>query len=150
MRRYVPERSLPAEAYIPGRTRRPTESAAACGPRLTAQTWRTQREYLWGFDLWHNGFPWEAHEAWEGLWRALDRSSPEALILQALIKLAAADVKTRQGREASARAHTLRAIELMRQASQRAGEPALLGVDFQAFIDAIERGDKAAVSLVGL
>lgn len=147
MRRYVPERSLPAEAYIPGRTARPAESAAS-GPRLTPQTWQSHRDYLWGFDLWRHGFPWEAHEAWEGLWRALDRSSPEALTLQALIKLAAADVKARQGREASARSHRTRAIELLYQASERAGEPVLLGVDFQALIAAIERGDAGGLSLV--
>jgi hypothetical protein len=55
------------------------------------------RAYLHGIDLFNYGYYWEAHEAWEGVWRSYERSETTALFLQGLIKLAAAGVKIREG-----------------------------------------------------
>ena len=63
-------------------------------------------EYRYGADLFNAGFFWEAHEAWEGLWLAHGRKGPVARVVQALIKLAAAGVKIREGQPAGARTHT--------------------------------------------
>jgi hypothetical protein len=59
----------------------------------------------YGMDLFARGFFWEAHEAWEGLWRDLGREGKSALLVKGLIKLAAAGVKLRQGNERGVRAH---------------------------------------------
>ena len=57
-----------------------------------------------GVALFNAGYYWEAHEAWEGLWHAYGRRGPTADVLKALIKLAAAGVKVREGQRAR-RAH---------------------------------------------
>ena len=64
---------------------------------------------LWGMDLFNQGYYWEAHEAWEALWRAAIRGSAEHNLLQGLILLAAAGVKLRECKLGAARRHGNRA-----------------------------------------
>jgi hypothetical protein len=56
--------------------------------------------YLRGIDLFNHGFYWESHEAWEAVWISAGRRGSVADFLKALIKVAAAGVKAREGREA--------------------------------------------------
>jgi hypothetical protein len=63
--------------------------------------------------LFNHGFYWEAHEAWESLWHAVGRQGPVAAWLKALIKLAAAGVKAREGNPAGVARHATRALELL-------------------------------------
>jgi len=70
--------------------------------------------WLFPLDLFNGGFYWEAHEAWEGFWHALGRTSPEARFVQGLIHLAAAAVKIREGKPAGVRSHATRGRELLR------------------------------------
>lgn len=106
--RYVPERTLPAYAFIPGRTPHPRNapdghSHGAPEPivqPLDEGHWQANTEYLWGVDLYNSGYPWEAHEAWEGLWRVAAPSSAERAALQGLIQCAAAVVKALAGQPA--------------------------------------------------
>jgi len=69
--------------------------------------------WLYALDLFKGGFYWEAHEAWEGFWHALGRTTPEARCVQGLIHLAAAAVKIREGKPAGVTRHTQRARELL-------------------------------------
>jgi len=55
--------------------------------------WRQNRSYLFGVDLFNHGYYWEAHEAWETIWKGLDPVSSEAIFIQGLIQLAAACLK---------------------------------------------------------
>lgn len=64
---------------------------------------------LFSIDLFHHGYYWEAHEGWEALWHAAGRKGPIAELLKALIKLAAAGVKMRQGVAEGVRSHGERA-----------------------------------------
>jgi uncharacterized protein len=64
--------------------------------------WRDSHEYLYGVDLFNQGFYWEAHEAWEGLWIASGKAGTTAEFLKGLIKLAAAAIKRREGRDTGA------------------------------------------------
>lgn len=86
--RYYPQRALPERAFIPGRGTKP-----AVGDEPTHDA------YLWGVDLYNHGFAWEAHEAWEGLWRATKHDETRATFLQGLIQCAAAQVKLSMGDE---------------------------------------------------
>lgn len=63
--------------------------------------------------LFHQGYYWEAHEAWEGLWMAEGRRGPVADTLRGLIKLAAAGVKVRQGQRHGVVTHARRASEVL-------------------------------------
>lgn len=56
-----------------------------------------------GAELWNRGLYWEAHEAWEGPWRAAGRHSPAGRFFQGLILLAAAALKHERGAPATAR-----------------------------------------------
>lgn len=137
--RYLPERVLPAYAFLPGRTPRPQASAANLdGLRVTETNWRTHEEYLWGVDLYNCGFTWEAHEAWEGLWRIAAQDSLVRTFLQGLIQCAAASVKSAIGDTAAAARIATRALERLTRVHSEQG-PVYLGVDVASFGVAFER-----------
>ncbi|MBZ0270634.1 DUF309 domain-containing protein [bacterium] len=56
--------------------------------------WRTAEEHLFAVDLFNAGYYWEAHEAWEGLWRRA-QGTPK-LLLHGLIQAAAVLLKHAQ------------------------------------------------------
>lgn len=68
-------------------------------------------------DLFNHGFYWEAHEAWEPLWRAANAGSSHRDCLKGLILLAAAGVKLREGKHAAAARHGRRAAALFARAA---------------------------------
>jgi hypothetical protein len=99
-------------------------------PRPTPETSRDgcSIDFEHGIRLFDQGFYWEAHEAWERLWHWLGRTGPEADLVKALIKLAAAGVKIRQGQPAGVRTHAGRARALI-HSLRKAGQDVLLGLD---------------------
>ena len=74
--------------------------------------------HFWAADLFNNGYYWEAHEAWEGLWHAYRRSGAKADFVKGLIKLSAAGVKAREGNASGVSRHARRAVELFRAATE--------------------------------
>jgi hypothetical protein len=133
---------LPPYAYIPGGGwHHPTRSPhghlfgrghSTANP-IEQDRWEGSPEYRRGIDLFNAGFYWEAHEAWESLWHAHGRRGPIAEVLQALIKLAAAGVKVREGRPGGVRTHASRAAILFARARAQAG-PHLLGLDLDDWV----------------
>ena len=95
---------------------------------LAAATWHEHEAYLWGVDLYNHGFPWEAHEVWEDLWRMAPAGSPTHAMLQALIQCAAAVIKARVGRAAGLHRLAARADGHLEQVVCAVG-PRFLGVD---------------------
>jgi predicted metal-dependent hydrolase len=61
--------------------------------------WFTSEDYLYAIDLYNFGYWWESHEVLEGLWHGSGRSTQAGNFFQALIQLAAANLKHRLGRE---------------------------------------------------
>lgn len=130
--RHRPGLELPGYAYVPGRQPHPLrdpaghsygqEHAPLSDPQpqdiplqeLATSPWGQQ--FLWGVDLFHAGFYWEAHEAWEANWLAAGRKNVWAACAQGLIKLAAAGVKAREGNTTGVARHARRAAELLSQA----------------------------------
>lgn len=86
---------LPPYAYRPGHNPHPTQDEgghlrgelhASPGPgNIAPERWPEIPGYLYGFDLYHNGYFWESHEAWEGVWQRADKRAPMGWLLQALI-----------------------------------------------------------------
>jgi len=72
------------------------EPEAAAAP-LTEHNWRDNETYLYGVDLFNYEYYWEAHEAWEGLWKLEDKRSDCALLLRGLIQISAQCIKQRAG-----------------------------------------------------
>ncbi len=119
MPRYLPDWPLPPYSFVPGQSihpRRPGGHAhdepLSPPARLDAAAPRACRPFLRGLDLFNHGYYWEAHEEWEGLWRAAEDPADKAL-LQALIRLAAAGVKVRQGLFVNVRSHGQAALRLL-------------------------------------
>jgi hypothetical protein len=96
---------------------------AQVGP-LDPDNWRDSEEYLYGIDLFNHGYYWEAHEAWEAVWHAAGRTGRIADFLKALIKLAAAAVKAREGSPTGAARHAHRCRELLDTIALGGIEPA--------------------------
>ena len=140
--RYAPARPLPPYAYVPGHglphpvndprghsysnapadagdalnaaaafTDLPPDPASRC--RVLTVTLAASSDWLYALDLFNGGWYWEAHEAWEGFWHVFGRTTPEARLVQGLIRLAAACVKIREGTPEGVRRHALRARELL-------------------------------------
>jgi hypothetical protein len=105
-------------------------------PPIVDDAWESSPAYLRGIELFNAGYYWEAHEAWESLWHAHGRRGPTAEIIQALIKLAAAGLKVREGRTAGVRTHAARAAALFDHAREAGGR-------IQIGLDLEEWGDRA-------
>lgn len=130
--RLMPGRALPAYAYLPGgRFLHPVRdpdghsfgetAAPVSDPSFASDAFR------WGADLFNHGYYWEAHEAWEPLWRAARRGDPRRALLKGLILMAAAGVKAREGKPAACTKHAGRAAALFRRVAAQA--PDLEGLD---------------------
>lgn len=115
------DRPLPPYSYVPRHAPHPVSNPlghmygqARPHPQpLDPHRWFESDEYRYGVDLFNHGFYWEAHEAWESLWLAAGRRGPTAIWLKALIKLAAAVVKLREGSSIGALRHALRVQQLL-------------------------------------
>jgi uncharacterized protein len=138
---------LPPYSYVPGgpwphpnsspqghsfgravsRVTSPVETSGATSPR-----------FLRGVALFNAGYYWEAHEVWEGLWHAYGRRGVLADVIKALIKLAAAGVKVREGQEHGVRIHAGRAAELFASA-RSAGASHQLGLDLEQWVEHCRR-----------
>jgi hypothetical protein len=58
-----------------------------------ADQWHTSEDYLYGIDLYNFAYWWECHEVFEGLWHAAGHNSEQGNFFQALIQLAASNLK---------------------------------------------------------
>ncbi len=140
-RRLVGDRALPPYAYLPGRyphpVRDPRGHSFGIEPEAPQppdpQRWWTCHGYLYGIDLFNHGYYWEAHEVWEGLWRACGRGGPGAAFFKALIGLAAAGLKLRAGNLRGAKSHAQRAAGLFHETALEIGsdEARYMGLDLQ-------------------
>ncbi len=154
--RFAPRIELPPYTFVPGRTPHPLRDPAGhlfgqvleLPPPLDPSQWRDSEAYLHGIDLFNRGYYWEAHEAWEGLWRAAGRTGIVADFLKALIKLAAAGVKVRQGQPRGVAGHAAGALELFRAIAGQLGDaPGYLGLHLRELLAFAERIEKQAENL---
>jgi len=116
-KRLVPEAVLPRSRFVPGLHPHPRRSADGSlhghpehAPGLPADDWQTDASYLLGVDLYHQGYLWESHEAFEACFFAADEPRHREL-LQALIQLAAAELQLHRGIGKGVRILVRRVIE---------------------------------------
>lgn len=130
-------RSFPTYRYVPGLQPHPHRDPAGHSyephPSLNRhapwrlEDWRALDEWLYGVDLFNCFYFWEAHEAWEGLWAATERDQPPSWLLQGLIQIAAALLKTHMQVLSGARTLSAEGLEKLRRAAGMS--PRLLGLD---------------------
>jgi len=118
--RLLPAWPRPERAYLPGHGTHPRHDPRTVPPPPlpTAPPEGHGTEcppYRYGIDLYHEGFAWEAHEAWESIWTTLAPDDPARHFLQGLIFLAAACLKVRTDRHRGARRHTRLALDRFHQ-----------------------------------
>ncbi len=140
--RLVPDRALPSYAYVPGRHPHPVRDPLGHSFGIGSddpeppdpQRWRACGAYLYGIDLFNHGYYWEAHEVWEGLWRACGRRGPAGTFFKALVGLAAAGLKVRMGNLRGVRKHAELAANLFDEIALGTGadETRFLGLDLHA------------------
>lgn len=121
--RFCPQLPLPPYRYLPGKNLHPR---AGHLPDMGDQA------YLYGIDLYHAGFFFEAHEAWESLWLPLPKTDLQRTFLLGLIQNAAAQLKLAIGQPGPARLLSQRAlhyVELVRR-----HESPYMGLDLDRLI----------------
>jgi uncharacterized protein len=147
--RYAPAVPFPPYSYVTGRFPHPVgdprghsfgqaPAKATCPP---PEKWHDSQVFCFAVDLFNHGYYWESHEVWESLWHASGRSGTRADFLKALIKLAAAGVKAREGRPAGWRRHLRRAYELLAQTRQQIGPdaPRYFGLELAGLMAAVAK-----------
>lgn len=127
--RYVPDRPLPPYAFEPGEHPHPTRDPRGHSHGRGADA--PDIGFAWGVDLYNHGFFWEAHEAWEDLWRMAEPESAEASFFQGLIQCAAACMKVRGGDPSAARRIADRATGHLAHAVEEGAHT--LGLDLPTF-----------------
>ena len=101
------QQAFPSYRHIPGQTPHPTRTPEGHSynpeprdepdlPDLNKSNPTSCEQFLFGIDLFNNGFWWECHEAMEGLWLVAGRGSPAGHTLQAVIQCAVAHLKVIQ------------------------------------------------------
>jgi hypothetical protein len=120
--RCCPQRSLPEREFIPGRGSKPELSDEPAHDAL-----------LWGVDLYNHGFAWEAHEAWEGLWRSAKHDEAQATFLQGLIQCAAARVKMSMGDGAATQRLLERGLARLSSVREQHGDR-YMGLDLARYL----------------
>jgi hypothetical protein len=154
-------RPLPPYRYVPGVRPHPNRDpeghsyrpnpVSMCHAPWRAEEWRTLDDWLYGVDLFNLFYFWEAHEAWEGLWAAAERESTPAVMLQGLIQIAAALLKTHMGVLAGARTLSRQGIDKLRHAGSI--HPRMLGLDLRAvredFMDYFEPLSRGVLPVIG-
>ncbi len=98
-------------------------------PFLTTQ-WQTSEEYLFGIDLYNYAYWWECHEVFEGLWHATGHGTEQGNFFQALIQLAAANLKRFLGNEQAAQKLARSGLVRLQHLPQR-----YMGIDVRALAE---------------
>ena len=113
--RLCPHLPLPAYRYIPGKG--PKDEKREDIPKFKIQNlpperWRENEAYLYGIDLYHQEYFYEAHEVWEALWHQVGHKTLGGNFLKALIQCAAVRLKLWQGEKSTAERMLKRIEEL--------------------------------------
>jgi hypothetical protein len=133
-------RPFPAYAFIPGKNAHPRRdpwghSYGQPEPKPVAflpDQWRTSEDYRYAVDLFNAGFWWECHEWFEGLWHAVGEKTEQGSCFQALIDLAAGNLKVTMEAPAST-------IKLWRDGLARLEQlpPLYMGLDIRSLEEAV-------------
>ena len=130
----IPRRTqaaLPDVRYVPGLTPHPGHLVTP--PWDPGLAWERDERWLTTLDLFDQRYLWEAHEAWEAMWRDLPAASPSRGVLQGLIQLAAWRLKRHQGDLGSAASLFGRALARLRTAIDVFG-PSWRGLDLATLV----------------
>ena len=134
-------RSFPSYRFLPGKNPHPRRDPRGLSygkpehkpPAFRPEEWYKSEEYLYGIDLYNFAYWWESHEVFEGLWHAMGHHTGQGNFFQALIQLAAANLKHVLGNPAAA--HNLFRSGIIRL---RKVPPSYMGIDVARLTEALQ------------
>ena len=141
----MPDCPWPSCRYVPGQGSRPQPVQSQLSQyqhtqhcfspsTLSAVKWQQNGPYLWGVDLFNFAYWWEAHEAWEDLWKPA--TPPLSIYLQGLIQTAAGLLKwhigNRRGQESLLNKGQAKLVEVAKTS------PRYMGLDLGDFVGRLE------------
>ena len=132
---------FPPYRFIPGRNPHPTENPQGHSygkpedtvEPLSLDHWSQNETYLHGIDLYNHQYWWEAHEAWESLWKRDSKNALTKEFLQGLIKTSAAFIKWESKTPRGIKLHYQAAIAHFKNVVEK--YPVYMGIDLRAHID---------------
>lgn len=132
-------RPFPSYRYLPGKNPHPRRDPLGHSydlpePKLLAfppEEWQRAEDYLYGIDLYNFAYWWECHEVFERLWHAVGHNSVQGNFFQALIQVAAANLKRFLGNEQAAQKLARSGLARLQNLPQR-----YMGIDVIAFSEA--------------
>lgn len=134
-------RSFPSYRFLPGKNPHPCRDPRGHSygkpehkpSTFRPEEWHESEEYLYGIDLYNYAYWWECHEVFEGLWHAVGHDTEQGNFFQALIQLAAANLKHVLGNPAVA--HNLYRSGIIRLQKV---PPSYMGIDVARLIEAFQ------------
>jgi uncharacterized protein len=147
--RHAWQYDFPSYRFIPGLNPHPTArtDGHSYGKKeekpayLSSDQWRDNGLYLFGIDLYHQSFFWEAHEAWEAIWHLTQKQDPEGQYLQGLIQNSASQLKLHIGNFDGARhlsQESVRRLSTVLDAGACDQAGCYMGLELRAFIDTMK------------
>lgn len=101
---------------------------------IDESTYKNSNDYLFGIDLFNHGYYWEAHEVWEGLWKAHGKEGTTADFIKALIRLSASGVKVRQGQINGIKDHSKFSGDMFIKIKDKTSKNNYLGLSLNSLI----------------
>ena len=103
-------KAFPPYRFLPGKHPHPRRHPLGHSydqpePKLLAfppEKWQRSEDYLYGIDLYNYAYWWESHEVFEAFWHAAGHDTEQGNFFQALIQIAAANLKRFIGYEQAA------------------------------------------------
>ena len=134
-------RPFPSYRFLPGKNSHPRRdplghSYGQPEPKPLAfppEEWERSEDYLYGIDLYNFAYWWECHEIFEGLWHAAGHDTEQGNFFQALIQIAAANLKYFLGNPAAA--HNLFHSGVIRLQHV---PPSYMGIDVPRLTEALQ------------
>lgn len=147
---FCPQKPRPAYRFVAHETPHPHRDPGGHSygeyepqpPVLPPEAWPENQPYLYGIDLYHEGYLWEAHEVWESLWKPLGRDSIQGLYYQALIQNTAAQLKRHMRSSRGTRKlslYALHRLEAVLGTLEQEGQTRYMGIDLPDFLDQMKR-----------
>lgn len=134
-------RPLPPYRFVQGRTPHPRRDPKghAFGkpeprpPAFPPAQWRNSEWYLYGVDLYNFAYWWESHEVFEGLWHVVGHHTEQGQFFQAIIQVAAANLKRFLGMAQAADNLKQRGLDRLQRIPQH-----YMGVDVAGFAEEVQ------------
>ena len=139
---------FPPYRYVPGQGPHPFAHEGGWGfgqerpvpPYVPTERWAECPAFLFGCDLFNQGWWWEAHETWEELWHvAKPQSEAWADLLKGLIQLAACSLQRERGVHSGAGRLLLSGTAALQRAAQAGDGGRLCGLDLPALCAAAQQ-----------